>query len=125
MAKVKRGKKPLASVVPCGTCNLCCRGEVLVLHPECGDRISDYQAMRWNGRWILQHKENGDCIYLDREKGCTIHNRRPAICREFDCRMMALRVMEDPNGLMARCVDRTPEGVFERGCELLKEEGRL
>jgi len=37
----------------------------------------------------LQHKENGDCIYLGKE-GCTIYDRRPQVCRKFDCRAMFL-----------------------------------
>jgi Fe-S-cluster containining protein len=28
---------------------------------------------------------NSDCVYLA-EAGCTIHHRRPQLCREFDCR---------------------------------------
>lgn len=74
--------------VPCGTCNECCRGDAIFLHPECGDDPSDYSTEMYQGRVILKHKPNGDCIYLDRAKGCTIHASRPAICRELDCRLM-------------------------------------
>jgi Fe-S-cluster containining protein len=35
----------------------------------------------------LKHKPNGECWYLDPGKGCTIWPRRPALCREFDCRV--------------------------------------
>lgn len=33
----------------------------------------------------LKHRKNGDCIYLGRD-GCTIRERRPHLCRIFDCR---------------------------------------
>lgn len=58
------------------------------MHPECGDDASQYLTEMYEGRVILQHKPNGDCIYLDREKGCTIHERRPVVCRELDCRLI-------------------------------------
>lgn len=74
--------------VPCGTCNECCRGDAIFLHPEHGDDASLYQTELYQGRVILAHKTNGDCIYLDRALGCTIHDRRPTICREFDCRAL-------------------------------------
>lgn len=37
----------------------------------------------------LQHRENGECVYLG-EKGCTIHDHAPVICKEFDCRLWYL-----------------------------------
>jgi Fe-S-cluster containining protein len=33
----------------------------------------------------LKHKKNGECIYLARG-GCSIRERRPIMCRVFDCR---------------------------------------
>jgi Fe-S-cluster containining protein len=41
----------------------------------------------------LAVRENRDCIYLE-EAGCTIYERRPAICRAYDCRGFALMVEE-------------------------------
>lgn len=89
--------KPTA-IVPCGTCSLCCRGEAIILHPEDGDRPEDYQTMKiWHPLYdkevhALARKPDGDtCIYLGPLGGCTIHARRPAICRTFDCRKFAQR----------------------------------
>jgi Fe-S-cluster containining protein len=48
------------------------------------------QAVRQgNGFAIMQlkHKENGDCVFLG-EHGCTIYDRRPTVCRKFDCRVL-------------------------------------
>jgi hypothetical protein len=39
-------------------------------------------------RLRLKQKDNGDCWYLERGKGCTIWSFRPALCREFDCRTL-------------------------------------
>jgi len=52
-----------------------------------GDDITQYQKKFWDGKYILEHKNNGDCIYLDRQKGCTIYDRRPYICVKLDCRV--------------------------------------
>lgn len=84
------------SAVPCNGCITCCKNEMLVLHPEEGDKAADYLTREVKHPFTgqpavaLQVKENGDCIYLG-EKGCTIHGRAPAICREFDCRKFFLR----------------------------------
>jgi len=62
-----------------------------LLSPDYGDDVSTYEHEYFKGDektgpiYILKHKENGDCFYLGPE-GCTIHERAPAICREFDCR---------------------------------------
>jgi Fe-S-cluster containining protein len=74
-------------LVPCGTCTVCCQSDAIFLHPECGDDYRKYQVeIADDGRVMLAHKPNGDCIYLDREKGCTNWADRPTICREMDCR---------------------------------------
>lgn len=36
----------------------------------------------------LRHNEDGSCVYLGL-LGCTIYDRRPAMCRVFDCRLSA------------------------------------
>jgi Fe-S-cluster containining protein len=77
--------------VPCAGCTACCTFDLIMLHPEMGDRASDYLTMPVTNPLTgepglaLQHKKRGGCIYLG-EGGCTIHGRAPAICREFDCR---------------------------------------
>lgn len=80
--------------VPCGGCTACCKRELIVLHPEIGDDVSSYETdiatnpLTRKQVYVLKHKPNGDCIYLG-DEGCTIHERAPAICREFDCRRFA------------------------------------
>ena len=77
--------------VPCNGCRACCINDMIVLHPEMGDDASTYLTEPTTnpitGKPVLQlrHKPNGECIYLG-DTGCTIHDRAPAICREYDCR---------------------------------------
>jgi Fe-S-cluster containining protein len=76
--------------VPCGPCRACCRSELIALLAEEGDDIAsyDHEMVFINGFGdfpFLKHKKNGECVYLGRD-GCTIHARRPHICRFFDCR---------------------------------------
>lgn len=109
--------------VPCNGCRACCLTDLIILHPECGDRPDDYQTVDvshpFTGQRVkaLARKANLECVYLD-DQGCTIHDRAPAICREFDCRRMYLgytraerkRMVRD--GLMGK-------DVFEAGRERL------
>ena len=101
------GRRPVSAYVPCDGCTACCRGEQIILHPEDGDdpsqyetvpakrsggldRIEEIYGLKYDGALALKQKPNGDCIYLG-EKGCTIHDHRPAICRTFDCRKFVLK----------------------------------
>lgn len=74
--------------VPCGSCTVCCQRDAIYLHPNLGDDPGFYHTENPHGRVMLAHKPNGDCIYLDRQKGCQIYEHRPAICRELDCRLI-------------------------------------
>ena len=77
--------------VPCNGCTACCQGDMIIIHPECGDDASLYETEPCidpiTGRHtvMLKHKRDGTCIYLGKA-GCTIHDHSPAVCREFDCR---------------------------------------
>lgn len=73
------------STVVCAGCRLCCQGHTLVpLLPEYGDKPETYTTQVALGVTALAMKPNGDCVYLG-EGGCTIYNRRPIICRKYDC----------------------------------------
>lgn len=93
--------------VPCGTCTECCRHREKVPLTD-QDDVALYEG---NTQWIhfrsdpphierlvLQHKKNGECIYLG-EQGCTIYADRPQICRRFDCRVSYLRFMQQPRNV--------------------------
>lgn len=42
----------------------------------------------------LSQHANGDCVYLG-DGGCTIYDRRPVVCRGFDCRRLFLSQSRD------------------------------
>lgn len=93
--------------VPCNGCVACCKHEVVVLFPEKGDDPSQYDCVEIEiegvveKRHALRHKDNGDCVYLG-EKGCTIYDRTPAVCREFDCRTYFLAMDRNERRLHIR-----------------------
>ncbi len=79
----------------CGRCGHCCQGEGYVwvgkrrieaiarflgLDPEAFGRR---YLRRVGGRLSLVEKADGDCVFWDREQGCTIYEARPEQCRSF------------------------------------------
>ena len=85
------GRVAARAVVPCNGCRACCINDMIVLHPECGDDPAAYETVETinpltgEPALMLAHRPNGECVYLG-ERGCTIHERAPAICKGFDCR---------------------------------------
>jgi hypothetical protein len=85
-------KTVITANVPCNGCRACCKGDLVFIHEECGDIASEYETwpqthpITRQPSVALKHGSDGNCIYLGKE-GCTIHPRRPAMCREFDCRV--------------------------------------
>ncbi len=111
--------------VPCGSCHLCCK-LMTPLRPEFGDKIEEYDWARWYDgdgtfrSFILMRKPNGDCVYLT-DAGCSIHDRAPSICREFDCRSAWSN--SDRNGRRAAIKEgRLTREIFLRGRELIEAE---
>ena len=101
-----------AAPVPCSGCTKCCWTAVM-LHPELGDRLEDYQlrVVVPGIGWKLMQRSDGGCGYLGPE-GCTIYDDRPALCRAFDCRQYAKLQWQHNDPL------KRPE-VIARGEELL------
>jgi hypothetical protein len=78
--------------VPCNGCIECCKSnQGLFLHPEQGDDVESYRhrvvrdGATGNPVFLLATEANGQCVYLG-AAGCTIYDRRPLLCRSFDCR---------------------------------------
>jgi hypothetical protein len=107
--------------VPCSGCTRCCKGDAIRLLP--GDAVETYQTVPhpyFTVSLMLDHKPNGDCIYLD-DKGCTIHERRPRQCREMDCRLLATKItFTQVRKMSARNQLKLP--VWQKGKELLKND---
>src|SRR5216117_1761824 len=75
---------PVAKV-PCDGCTVCCRhSPSLPLIPGL-DNVSSYDTVMVDGMPEFRRQEDGSCIYLINNR-CSIYNRRPWICRSFDCR---------------------------------------
>jgi len=80
----------------CSRCGNCCTGEpgfVWVNNDELAaiaERLGEtfehvkglYTRKAQNGR-TLREKANGDCVFYDRDQGCTIYAVRPAQCRTW------------------------------------------
>lgn len=108
----------IARTVPCNGCVLCCERDTIYIHPELGDDSALYETKIMKGKVVLKHKSNGDCIYLTKS-GCSIYERRPAICKEYSC---ALFVQKTPNKVLRKLVAQgvANKHVVKRGKELLR-----
>lgn len=92
----------------CTQCGKCCTGEpgVVWVSDEELDQIAAFthepadQVEAVNTKWVrgrrtLREKANGDCVYWDRKKGCTIYPVRPAQCQTWPFWASNLETPED------------------------------
>lgn len=96
------------------------------VQPEKGDDPSSYQTATCltPGKapyLILDRHANGNCVYLG-ENGCTIHDRAPFACREFDCREM-FKNSDRVGRRIAIKQDSANKALFDRGRELIETGG--
>lgn len=109
------------AMVPCGSCHLCCVNELVILMPEAGDVVGDYltKKVRLGPQEVdaLQHRENGECVYLGPD-GCTIHDRSPVLCREYDCRL-AFKLVPRHERRRRLKMGLADKARYDRGRELL------
>ncbi|HEX4275084.1 MAG TPA: YkgJ family cysteine cluster protein [Bryobacteraceae bacterium] len=111
--------------VPCKGCTECCRSnQGLVLHPEHGDDVDSYRSRVVGHRpagdqvLTLATDEAGCCVYLG-ANGCTIYDRRPFLCRSFDCRKHYLMLpRQDRDNLVQ--IGLSSRAVFNAGRSRLK-----
>lgn len=78
-----------ANPLDCGSCTHCCQNhQGIVLAEDLGDDPAHYEGLLdfKAGLAFLKTKPNGDCVFLDRKKGCTAYDLRPTVCRWYDCR---------------------------------------
>ena len=80
----------------CNMCGHCCTGtpgyvwlndagvrEIAAFLGETTDYFLAWATRRVGERLSLWERENGDCIFYNREKGCTIYPVRPLQCRTW------------------------------------------
>lgn len=83
--------------VACNGCTACCRGEAIFLQPDDNpllfETVEVYDPTKKRFGRMLKQTEDLACIYLG-DGGCTIHERRPIICRVFDCAAMVAKLIE-------------------------------
>jgi uncharacterized protein len=85
---------------------------VEVIHPKTGATVA-----------ALAHKPNGGaCVYLG-SNGCTIHERAPATCRAFDCRVYYMHMKAAPRTARKRELrdQYSAKEMFEAGRELQRK----
>lgn len=70
--------------IGCDSCRACCcRLEVMLMGDDDVPRQLTARD-RWGG-WVMRRLADGWCAALDRgSMRCTIYERRPEICREFE-----------------------------------------
>jgi hypothetical protein len=66
-----------------------------------------------NSVFLLATEANGQCVYLD-ASGCTIYNRRPLLCRNFDCRELYLILPRQDRDNLVR-LGLSSRAVFNAG----------
>jgi Fe-S-cluster containining protein len=110
--------------VPCGGCTQCCNSnQGLFLHPEQGDDVGSYQYKvaadrAGNPVFLLATTAGGACVYLG-DLGCTIYERRPLLCRSFDCRKHYLTLPRQDRDNLVR-LELSSRAVFNAGRARLK-----
>ena len=103
----------IETYVPCNGCTLCCHKDAVRLLPGDSQNYLIQHHPIILGAVALAHKPNGDCVYLT-DKGCSIHYRRPTMCREMDCRNIAISFTKKQLMRMNIKID-----VWEQGKKLL------
>ena len=98
-----------AGPVPCGACTACCHYPGIVVDERRDrKRLAHLLTERSpDGELVLQRRSDGACAHLG-ERGCTVYEQRPSVCRTFDCRVFAAM------GLVEHCGPnhQTPDWEF-------------
>ena len=96
---------------------MCCVADAIRLLP--GDDPTQYETEPHPvvaDALMLAHKDNGECLYLG-PTGCIIHDRKPIMCREMDCRLIATRI----SWTKARKLPKPLYRIWRRGRDLLNQ----
>jgi Fe-S-cluster containining protein len=92
----------------CTRCGHCCTGEpgyvwvnseeIAAIAKTRGETVEEvtalYTAQGYRGR-TLREKANGDCVFFEKDKGCTVYSARPRQCRTWPFWESNLRTPED------------------------------
>lgn len=61
----------------------CCRLEASLGQQDLDERELEWETQR---PYVIKRAEDGYCTYLGDNGGCTCYEKRPTVCRVFDCR---------------------------------------
>jgi Fe-S-cluster containining protein len=117
------------NAIPCDGCTHCCESDQVVLRPEAGDDLSQYDfefidSALYPGQLtpvLKSDPKTGYCIYL-RAGGCSIHAKRPSVCRRFHCARTAKALEELAPAIQAalhRRGDVFDQALLDKGRERL------
>lgn len=80
----------------CTRCGNCCTGapgfvwvndgeleQIAAYRQEPVNEVRQLYARPTRGGWTLREQSNGDCVFFDRQQGCTIYSVRPRQCRSW------------------------------------------
>lgn len=80
----------------CTRCGACCTGapgyvwvnkqeiaDIAALRGEAAESVTAAYVRRVGARHSLREQANGDCVFYDRERGCTVYAARPRQCRSW------------------------------------------
>jgi hypothetical protein len=97
--------------VPCAGCSACCYYDGIPVDKKRDRKRFPHLLTERDrdGELVLQQRPDGACVHLG-ERGYTVYEHRPAVCRSFDCRVFAAM------GLVECCnLDRqTPDWGIRR-----------
>lgn len=105
--------------VDCGNCSACCYQLVLLTENDVR-AIYDTEELA-PGMFFLKRTVNGACIYLKDNK-CSIHNRRPQVCRAFDCGLFYKYVKKSQKNTMKKFGDEHDKQILVEGKKRAKQE---
>jgi len=130
---IPAGIETTAILPECATCaGLCCKNDTISLHPERGDDPALYltepmlNPLTGGPGLMIAHKPNGDCVYLAEVDGagrCSIYDRRPAICRAFDCGLAFAKLSRTDRRAMLKA-DIASRETFAQGRRVQEARGR-
>ncbi|MFV3126527.1 YkgJ family cysteine cluster protein [Niveispirillum sp. KHB5.9] len=118
------------NAIPCDGCIQCCKNDQVILHPDAGDDLSFYRwepiaSALYPGRSVAALKRDpitGHCTYLT-ASGCSIHDKRPSVCRRFHCARTALALEKLPHRtrkILRRRGDVFDADLLDRGRDRLQ-----
>lgn len=118
------------NAIPCDGCIQCCKNDQVILYPAAGDDLSSYRwepiaSALYPGQSVAALKRDpitGHCTYLT-ATGCSIHERRPSVCRRFHCARTALALEKLPHRtrkILRRRGDVFDADLLERGRDRLQ-----